>query len=60
MKVTSPATFSYVTPLGRGVERGDEIEVPDQLGNQLVAQGWKARTASKKSSDAPKAQNEER
>lgn len=40
MKVTAPQAFSHVTPLGRPVEAGEEVEVDDELGAQLVAQGW--------------------
>lgn len=60
MKVTAPADFSHVTPLERGVAKGEEVDVPDDLGAQLVAQGWKARTSPKKSDPAPvAAQTEE-
>lgn len=41
MKVVSPADFSHITPLGRPVEKGEEVDVPDDLGEQLLAQGWK-------------------
>ena len=42
MKVTAPADFSHVTPLDRGVAKGEQVDVDDELGAQLVAQGWKA------------------
>jgi hypothetical protein len=41
MKVTSPADFSFVTPLARPVEKDETVEVDDELGAQLLAQGWK-------------------
>lgn len=40
MKVIAPADFSFVTPLARPVERGEEIDVDDVLGAQLLEQGW--------------------
>lgn len=62
MKVTAPADFSHVTPLGRGVEKSETVEVDETLGAQLVAQGWKPTAAAKKKPieiDAPVAPEEE-
>lgn len=53
MKVVSPANFSHVTPLGRPVEKGEEIEVDDELGEQLCAQGWSAKSKTAKPAGKP-------
>lgn len=45
MKVTSPADYSHVTPLDRGVEQGETVDVSDELGAQLIEQGWTAEKA---------------
>ena len=42
MKVVSPGDFSHVTPLDRPVEKNEVVDVDDELGAQLLAQGWKA------------------
>ena len=39
MKVIAPKDL-HVVPLGRKVERGEVVTVDDDLGAQLVAQGW--------------------
>lgn len=57
MKVTAPDSFSYVTPLERGVEKGEDVEVDETLGEQLLAQGWKAK-GTKRAETAPPAQEE--
>lgn len=59
MKVTAPADFSHVTPLERGVAKGEEVEVDEVLGEQLLAQGWKAKGAPKRAETAPAAQEED-
>jgi hypothetical protein len=46
MKVYAPADFSFVTALERPVEKGEEIDVDDEVGAGLVHQGWD--TARKK------------
>lgn len=42
MKVASPADYSHVAPLGRPVAAGEVVEVDDELGAQLLEQGWTA------------------
>lgn len=41
MKVIAPESFSFVTPLGRPVDEGEEVDVDDDLGAQLLEQGWR-------------------
>lgn len=53
MKVVSPADFSHVTPLGRPVEKGEEIEVDPTLGAQLCAQGWTTKSKPAKPAGKP-------
>lgn len=50
MDVVCPTEFSYVTVLGRPVSRGEVVTVDDELGDQLVAQGWTLRPAATKPS----------
>lgn len=59
MKVIAPDSFSHVTPLERGVTKGDEIEVDDVLGEQLLAQGWKTKGTPRRAEIAPPAQEED-
>lgn len=44
MKVTAPQSFSHVTVFGRPVEQGEEVDVTDELGAQLIEQGWTTTT----------------
>ncbi len=53
MKVTYPGPFDSieVPALGAVVAQGEAVEVPDEVGEQLTAQGW-TQAAPKKA--APK------
>jgi len=55
VKVTAPQDYSHVTPLARPVAAGEEVEVDDVLGEQLIAQGW---TATRSRSPRPKPSTE--
>ena len=39
-KDVAPASFSFVTPLRRGVDKGELVEVEDTLVEGLLEQGW--------------------
>lgn len=58
MKLIAPDDFSWVTPLERSVEKGEKVDVPDDLVDGLVEQGWK-QVSSKGAPPAPPAPNEE-
>lgn len=66
-KLIAPDDFSWVAPLARGADKGEEVDVDDELVDGLVAQGWKAADdktagkakAAKPTTDAPPAPNEE-
>lgn len=47
MKVIAPDSFGFTVATGGPVDKGDEIEVDDETGAQLVAQGWKVAAAKK-------------
>lgn len=57
MQVTAPDDV-YVSALERQVRRGESIEVPPEIGESLVAQGWKSarQVAAKKAAAARKAE----
>jgi len=52
MRVVAPQDFGYVTPLDRAVDEGEVVEVDAELGETLVAQGWK-RAGKPKSNTEP-------
>jgi hypothetical protein len=52
MNVIAPEDLTWVTPLERGVKKGERVAVSAALGNQLVEQGWRP---SKKTAPAKKA-----
>lgn len=45
MKVTPPVSYGFTVASGGPVDVGDVIEVDDETGAQLVAQGWSVPTA---------------
>lgn len=53
--VVAPDDLMWIPALERGASKGDHIEVPDQLGASLVAQGWKTVETKKTKSEAPAA-----
>lgn len=55
MRVRSPQDYSHVAPLGCPVEKGEVVEVDDELGVQLVAQGWSKAGRATTSPPRPKA-----
>jgi hypothetical protein len=40
MKVTAPDGV-YLPALGRPVEKGEVVDVPEEVGQSLIEQGWK-------------------
>lgn len=52
MRVVAPADL-VLSRLQVEVKRGESIEVPDEIGSQLIAQGWTEPKAPK--ADTPKA-----
>jgi hypothetical protein len=58
MNVTYCGAHDAVTvlALGRTVKHGESIEVTDELGDQLIAQGWKP-TPTPKPAKAVKKEN---
>lgn len=48
MKVIAPDDLSFVTALERPVDKGEEVEVDEELGAALLEQGWKAARGSKR------------
>lgn len=45
MQVTCPDGV-YLPALGRNVDAGESIDVPDDVGASLVEQGWKSKKAA--------------
>jgi len=57
MKVIAPRDV-YLPAVGDNVEQGQEVEVDDETGASLVAQGWQragARSSKPRKQRAPKA-----
>ena len=57
MKVICPDA-GYVVALGRPVEAGETVDVPDTTGSQLVAQGWKQPKAAPAAKNTAKAEED--
>lgn len=52
MKVSPPVAYGFTVALGGPAEPGEVYEVDDELGAQLVAQGW-SEPAPKKQAKTP-------
>lgn len=58
MKVIAPRAL-YNATLARDLTAGEEVDVDDDLGAQLVAQGWRQSARKSRNEKAPTAGDED-